>query len=65
MNFNLHGSPNKGIRHGVIDIQLVACASQYTLFDKSQIGAEDTCEWDKQGLLNYTSNAFYFKIYHN
>ena len=44
---------------------MVACASQYTLYDGSVIGADDSCVWDKQEFLNYLDISFYMTIYHN
>ena len=44
---------------------MVAFASQYTLFDGSIIGGDDSCKWDKNQLLEYLDIAFYMTIFHN
>ena len=65
MELSLHGSAKKGNSYNIIDVQMVACASRYTIFDGSELGADENCVWDKQDMLTYLGTSFYMKIYHN
>ena len=65
MDFDLQGSTKKGNFYSIIDVQMVACGSRYTMFDGSELGADENCVWDKQEFLTYLGNSFYIKVYHN
>ena len=65
IKFSLQGSLDLGNISNYLDVQMVACASEYTLFDGSVIGADEDCEWDKNEMLEYLGPSFYFTFYHN
>ena len=44
---------------------VVPCASRFTLFDGSVIGAYDWCEWDKDKMMEYVGKSFNFNAYYN
>ena len=46
-------------------MQIVSCASSITLFDGSELGAEQSCEWDQMKVQAYLGAYFDIIVYHN
>ena len=64
-DIDLYGSYNTGKAYSAIDVKLVPCASRITLFDGSELGADQSCEWDQTKVQAYLGAYFDIIIYHN
>ena len=46
-------------------MRLVPCASRIPLFDGSELGADQSCEWDQTKVKEYLGASFDLIVYHN
>ena len=65
MDFSLTGSASTGTDFNAIDVQLVSCGSQYTIYNGTVIGADDSCILDKKKVEKHLGTAFFMKVYYN
>ena len=47
LGFELYGAEKDGVDFTALDPMLLPCASRITLFDGSEIGAEENCVWNQ------------------
>ena len=64
-NFNLQGSWLTTADYATYDVWLTSCTSQFKLFDGSEQGADESCIWDQQEVLEYLGSGFFLTVYHN
>ena len=64
-DIDLYGSWKSGEAYSAVDVQLVPCASRITLFDGSELGADESCEWDQMKVQAYLGAYFDIIVYHN
>ena len=62
---DLYGTWKSGEAFGAIDVALVPCASRITLFDGSELGADQSCEWDQTKVQEYLGAYFFMDVYYN
>ena len=60
---DLYGTYNSGEAYSGIDVGLFPCASRITLFDGSELGADQSCEWNQTKVQEYLGRAFYMDVY--
>ena len=54
-----------GVDFAAVDVMLIPCASQVTLFDGSVIGGDDNCIWDKRKMEIIMDMSYNLSIFHN
>ena len=47
-NFEFQGSSWAGNEYKLVEILMIPCASKITIHDGSEVGGDESCEWDKQ-----------------
>ena len=62
-DIDLYGTWASGEAYSAIDVQLVPCASRIPLFDGSELGADQSCEWNQTKVQEYIGRAFYMDVY--
>ena len=62
---DLYGSWTSGEAYSNLNVALVPCASRITLFDGSELGADQSCEWDQTKVQEYLGVWFNLDIYAN
>ena len=63
-DIDLYGTWTSGEAYSSIGVALVPCASRITLFDGSELGADQSCEWDHKKVQEYFGTYFFMDIYH-
>ena len=64
-DFELEGSWLRTGDSNTYDVWLTSCASQFTLFDGSEVGGDENCVWDLKEVQKYLGGGFYMSVYHN
>ena len=65
LGFDIYGSEMSGVDFAALDVMLIPCASQVTLFDGSVIGGDENCIWDKRKMEIIMDMSYNLSIFHN
>ena len=57
LQFDIYGTWRTDDRYATLDVRMIPCAQRYTAFDGSKRGGDDSCEWDKQKVVNYLGTS--------
>ena len=49
----------------ILDFRMIPCASQYTAFDGTVYGGDDSCVWDREEVLKWIGPAMDVMALHN
>ena len=59
------GTWNSGTDFQAIDVGLFPCASRITTQDGRELGADETCIWDREEMQSYLGDSLFLHVFHN